>query len=58
MTDGFVEARRAALERYLNRLAAHSAAARSEVGTRLPVLLGKAGCRAGVPGGCGKGYQH
>lgn len=31
MTDGFVEARRAAVERYLNRLAAHPAASRSEV---------------------------
>jgi hypothetical protein len=31
MTDAFIEARRAALERYLNRLAAHPAACRSEV---------------------------
>jgi hypothetical protein len=31
MTEAFVEERRTALERYLNRLAAHPAAARSEV---------------------------
>lgn len=31
MTDAFIEARRLALERYLNRLAAHPAACRSEV---------------------------
>lgn len=31
MTEAFVEERRASLERYLNRLAAHPAAARSEV---------------------------
>lgn len=40
MTDGFIEARRVALERYLNRLAAHPAACRSEVGIlqELPCL--------------------
>lgn len=32
MTSEFIEERRSALERYLNRLAAHLAAARSEVG--------------------------
>lgn len=31
MTDTFIEERRAALQRYLNRLAAHPTAARSEV---------------------------
>jgi hypothetical protein len=36
MTDSFIEARRVALERYLNRLAAHPAACRSEVGCVKP----------------------
>jgi hypothetical protein len=31
MIDTFIEARRVAVERYLNRLAAHPAASRSEV---------------------------
>jgi PX domain len=45
MSDGFVEERRAALQRYLNRLAAHPAAAHSEACTALwaPARLSGAG---------------
>jgi len=47
-TEGFIEERRAALERYLNRLAAHPVAARSEVSARLTrpdqTSQGQCGC--------------
>lgn len=51
MTDAFIEARRVALERYLNRLAAHPAACRSEV--RRPLATHRPVCPRNKAGGGG-----